>query len=215
MEAIKCVVVGDGSVGKTCMLMSYTTNSFPKEYVPTVFENYQATVQVDGQPTSLSLFDTAGQESYDRLRPLSYDLTNVFLVCFAVNSVKSYNNVESKWIPEITHHAPGVPFLLVGTKSDLRNEPKEMEAASSAEQKSEMKNNSEDLASALPTEQKPEPAGMVSVSSAKKMAQKLNAAAYYECSAMERESLQNLFDEVIRLGRRKPKRPSIFKCRSL
>jgi Ras-related C3 botulinum toxin substrate 1 len=122
MQDIKCVVVGDGAVGKTCLLISYTQNDFPKDYVPTVFDNYNATVMVDGQQINLGLWDTAGQEDYDRLRPLSYPQTNVFLVCFSVISRDSYANVQEKWIPEISHHAPGVPKLLIGTKSDLRND---------------------------------------------------------------------------------------------
>merc|ERR1711928_138661 len=66
--------------------------------------------------------DTAGQEDYDRLRPLSYPQTDVFLVCFAVIAESSFKNVQQKWIPEITHHAPGVPIILIGTKSDLRED---------------------------------------------------------------------------------------------
>ena len=117
MQTIKCVVVGDGAVGKTCLLISYTTNKFPSEYVPTVFDNYAVTVMIGGEPYTLGLFDTAGQEDYDRLRPLSYPQTDVFLVCFSVVNPSSYENVKEKWVPEILHHCQKTPFLLVGTQS--------------------------------------------------------------------------------------------------
>jgi len=76
---------------------------------------------IGGEPYTLGLFDTAGQEDYDRLRPLSYPQTDVFLVCFSVVSPASFENVKEKWVPEITHHCPKTPFLLVGTQSDLRD----------------------------------------------------------------------------------------------
>lgn len=121
MKYIKVVVVGDGAVGKTCMLISYTTNNFPKEYVPTVFENYTANVMVDKEPVGLTLWDSAGQfDDYRTLRPLSYPNTDVFLITFSVLSQASYNNVKSCWIKELKHHCPDVPIILVATKVDVR-----------------------------------------------------------------------------------------------
>uniref|UniRef100_A0A8B9ZXH0 Uncharacterized protein n=1 Tax=Anas zonorhyncha TaxID=75864 RepID=A0A8B9ZXH0_9AVES len=93
---IKAVIVGDGGCGKTSLLMVFARGDFPKVYVPTVFEKYTASFQVDGKPVKIHLWDTAGQEDYDRLRPLSYSDANVVLMCFDVTNRSSYDNILTK-----------------------------------------------------------------------------------------------------------------------
>ena len=79
---------------------STCTDTTPAQvYVPTVFENYVADVEVDGKHVELALWDTAGQEDYDRLRPLSYPDSHVILICFAIDSPDSLDNVQEKVRP--------------------------------------------------------------------------------------------------------------------
>ncbi|KAF4523717.1 hypothetical protein B566_EDAN011581 [Ephemera danica] len=96
---LKITAVGDGMVGKTCMLITYTSKQFPSDYVPTVFDNYADNITVDGQHFNMTLWDTAGQEDYERLRPLSYPNTDCFLLCFSISSRSSFENVSSKCTP--------------------------------------------------------------------------------------------------------------------
>lgn len=84
-KRVKLVVVGDGMVGKTCLLLAFSKGQFIEGYIPTVFETYVADIEVDGKPVELALWDTAGQEDYDRLRPLSYPDTDVVLMLYSVD----------------------------------------------------------------------------------------------------------------------------------
>ncbi|KAL5550963.1 hypothetical protein UlMin_001139, partial [Ulmus minor] len=115
---IKCVTIGDRAVGKTYMLICYTSNKFPTDYIPTVFDNFSANVAMDGSIVNLGLWDTAGQEDYSRLRPLSYRGANIFVLAFSLISRASYEN----WMPELCRFAPNVSIVLVGTKLDLHED---------------------------------------------------------------------------------------------
>ena len=176
MIPVKLVIVGDGAVGKTCILISYTTNAFPSEYIPTVFENYNASTVVDEQRINLGLWDTAGQEDYDRLRPLSYPSTDVFLVCYSVVSGSSFENVEGKWKPEIAKHCPNTPIVLVGTKIDMRDDPDEYKI---------LKKQGNEV---------------IKTSQGEEMAKRIGAAKFMECSALTQKNLKRLFEEAVLAG---------------
>ncbi|OBZ91178.1 Ras-like GTP-binding protein Rho1 [Choanephora cucurbitarum] len=120
----KIVIVGDGACGKTSLLIVYQNGQFPERYLPTVFENYISRVELDHHKSvELALWDTAGQEDYDRLRPLSYFETDVIMICYAVDNINSFQNVRDKWLPEIKHFCGNnVSLVLVGLKTDLRSE---------------------------------------------------------------------------------------------
>jgi small GTP-binding protein len=121
-QAIKLVVVGDGAVGKTCLLVVYAKGTFPTEYVPTVFENYKTKVTVAGVDYNVQLWDTAGQEELENVRVLSYPNTDCFILCFSVADRGSFENCRNKWFEEVkTQHGEGNPiYMVVGTKTDLR-----------------------------------------------------------------------------------------------
>ncbi|CAI2380695.1 unnamed protein product [Moneuplotes crassus] len=124
--SIKCVIVGDSKVGKTSILMSYGEDTMPDGHIPTVFENYTVAVKVDDQVVSLSLWDTAPHEEYDRLRPLSYPGTDVFIICYSVTDSKSFKNVMDKWVPEIKKNCSPTPIVLVGNKIDADKDKSNM-----------------------------------------------------------------------------------------
>ena len=103
-----------GDVLKTTLLIRFTTNQYPEDYIPTVFDNYSFSMVVDGKQVTMGLWDTAGQEEYDRLRPLSYESTDAFVLIFDRYSINTYENIKSRWFPELQQHAGHVPIVLVG-----------------------------------------------------------------------------------------------------
>jgi len=120
----KLVFVGDGACGKTCLLRTLVDGKFLfRNGWLTIFDNLVADIVIDGEDIELALWDTRGQEDYDRVRPLSYFDTDVALIGFAIDSPDSLENVQEKWVREIEHFYPGCPFILVGYKAELRDDP--------------------------------------------------------------------------------------------
>ena len=121
-NGLKIVVVGDGAVGKTCLVDAYGRNGFPSEYVPTVAKNFETKSEYKGKQISLDIWDTGGQAEFKQIRPVSYQGADVIIVCFAVNDRKSLTNACTAWLRELNDDAPkNAARILCCTKMDLRD----------------------------------------------------------------------------------------------
>ncbi|KFY00362.1 hypothetical protein V495_06087 [Pseudogymnoascus sp. VKM F-4514 (FW-929)] len=181
----KLVLLGDGASGKTSLLNVFTRGYFPTVYEPTVFENYVHDIFVDNVHIELSLWDTAGQEEFDRLRSLSYDDTHAIMLCFSVESKDSLENIESKWVGEIAENCPGVKIVLVALKCDLRE------------------NDEADEAETAPTadgEPRREKKECITYQQGLEVARRIGALRYLECSAMRNRGVNEAFTEAARVA---------------
>lgn len=180
MQSFKCVVVGDDGVGKTSLLLSYISSSRCVK----LFEASSANVVVDGEPITLRLWDTIGQAEYDRLRPMAYPNTDVFVICFSLVQLESYENVRKKWYPEVRHYCPEVPVILAGTMLDLRDDDTQsMDELGCTE------------------------LNAVTYQQGERMAHEISATKYLECSALTQTGVCTVFDEAIRAVLYPVKRP--------
>jgi len=122
----------------------------------------------------LSLWDTAGQEDYDRLRPLSYPDADVVLICFSVDNPDSLTNITEKWWPEVCHFCPDVPVVVVGNKADLRTDENTIVELGALKQKP------------------------VESSEGRDVATHIAAVAYRECSARNNDGVREVFETATR-----------------
>ena len=170
----KIVVVGDGICGKTCLCTVFIKGSFPETYVPTVFENSHTEINIDNKIIDLQIWDTAGQDDYERIRPIAYHETDVILLCFSVDNPGSLQNIKDKWLPEVRHYSPKSIMILVGNKSDLRKDEYTIQEL--------------DRLNLKP----------VSKTQGHRFAEQINAYCYIENSALLNSGVQELFETAVR-----------------
>ncbi|KAI7793502.1 rho-related GTP-binding protein RhoF [Triplophysa rosa] len=173
-DELKIVIVGDGGCGKTSLLMVYAKGDFPEKYAPSVFDKYVTTVNHGGKDIQLNLYDTAGQEDYDRLRPLSYQDVNLVLICYDVTNPTSFDNVTIKWYPEVHHFCRDTPIILIGCKTDLRKDKEKMRKLKAL-----------DMAP-------------ITYLQGEEIQKQLKAEVYLECSAKYRENVEDIFRETVK-----------------
>ncbi|KAI9032178.1 P-loop containing nucleoside triphosphate hydrolase protein [Hyaloraphidium curvatum] len=177
----KVVVIGSAGAGKTTLLSVYVTGKQPESYIPTIFETTNTRVDIDGHQIKVSLWDTAGQEEYARIRALCYSNASVILCCFPVNNKDAYREAEFHWIPEARHFCPDTPIILVGTKADTRQPRSEENDAADAQ------SISSDDSSVF-----------VHFDEGSAMRDRLGLHSYMECSSSTGFHVRELFDGAIR-----------------
>lgn len=181
LKRFKVVFVGTNSCGKTCCITRFIENEFPVDYIPTVVENVVKDIECNGQAVTLEITDTAGGEDYDKLRPLYYSdangnyNTDLFLLEYSVVTPSTYENVKSYWFPHIQECCPNVPYMVVGLRTDLRDDPATIERLTEKRQ------------TAITPEQ-----GL-------KLAKEINALAFVECSAKTGQGVQEVFQTAVNL----------------
>ena len=157
------------------LLQTYVHNRFPGEgvYVPVVRDVFSKKFGSGTDSLDFSVWDSPGSRDYGRLRPLSYHKTDLFCICFSIVDHESFDEVKSFWLPEIESHTmPQTRILLIGLKTDLRDDPKTIESL--------QKNNLEPL----------------SYEDGCILSQEIDAIGYLECSAQNEENCDSIFEEV-------------------
>ncbi|KAJ5076522.1 hypothetical protein M0811_06102 [Anaeramoeba ignava] len=173
MERLKIVGVGNGAIGKTCFYMTVHHKKFPEIYVPTAYDECTVEINISGRNVTIEFWDPTGGEDYDRLRPLSYPGTDVFLLFFSIAYPDSYENILQRWVPEIKHHVPDAKMILIGTKSDLRFDKETQE---------KLKSKNQDF---ITREQ-----GIV-------LAKEAGASKYIEISSLRQKGLETVLKEIV------------------
>jgi len=174
-RALKVALVGDGTVGKTALLMSYVCQAFLEEYVPTMFDNFSVIETMENETINVILWDTAGQEDYESIRVHTcFPNTHIFLLCFSVVHPDSFHNVSQKWLKELKTACPDTPYILVATKTDLRTDEEVVRQLQDKDKKP------------------------ISTKEGQKRAKEIKAKEYIECSAKDVASVNNVFRSAVK-----------------
>lgn len=184
---LKCLFVGDAQVGKSALMFLYLKRVFQHEYRPTIVDDYEVKIVLNGESYTLSLFDTAGQEDWETLRVMAYPDTDVILLCYSVVRPDSMENIKTKWMPELNKYLPDALIVLVGTQVDLRE-------------------------SALTTTSTDPRSRHISTREGEDLKQKIGAFRYIECSALTQLNIKEVFDSCIEAYAKSnpPIQPSCF-----
>jgi len=117
---IKLLMIGDSSVGKSCLLLRFVDNTFTPTFITTIGIDFKIrTVEINGKKIKVQVWDTAGQERFRTITTAYYRGAHGILLVYDITNRASFNNITN-WMQQLEQHATGgVSKILVGNKSDL------------------------------------------------------------------------------------------------
>ena len=199
----KIFVVGDMTSGKTNLISAYCKDRFTENYTPTIFHCCQTDARMHGENIDLVMMEVSGRDDFEPLRRRAYRKVDAVVICYAVDNIFSFNRVKDFWVPELKRHAPKAPFILVGTKRDLRDEARDRLDELKLEWKCEDKDT--EMARSLRAEVEFNDS-FVSMDRGKRMASSVAASGFYECSSLYRDATRDVFESATKIAMQKSRR---------
>ena len=181
----KVVVMGDMFSGKSSLISAYCHDRFSTNYVPTLLNTLSTDAQVFGESIELVVVDVGGRDDYAKLRKCAYHKMDIIILCYAADSPDSLQRIVDYWVPEIKRHCPKVPFILVATKKDLRDDALYESSGVEGGRGKE---------------------GVVSTISGRRVAETVGAQKFLECSARYRDNTRNVFEMAAKVALQKSRR---------
>ena len=177
----KVVVMGDMFSGKSNLISTYCHDRFSTNYIPTLLSTCLTDAKVFGEKIELVVVEVVGRDDCARLRKCAYHKMDTIILCYSVDSPESLERIIHYWMPELKSHAPKVPFILVATKKDIRDEALDNWSSSTTEK-------------------------VVSTARGQKVADNIGAHTFLECSARYRDNTRNVFETAAKVALQKSRR---------
>lgn len=188
----KVVVIGDMCSGKSGLISAYCKDRFSETYIPTFLHTCLTDAKVFGETIELVVVEVSGRDDYARLRQCAYHKMDAVIFCYSADNVTSLDRITETWLPELQKHAPKVPYILVGTKKDVKeNYIHQMELISSDGEC----DRREDLLQSV-----------VTTAQGSELARSIGAHNFVECSARYRDGTREVFETAAKVALQKSRR---------
>ena len=199
----KILVLGDMMSGKSNLISAYCSDKYKEDYIPTILHCLQTDADVLGERINLVVIEISGRDDFQPLRRYAYHKMDAAIICYPVDSSDSFERIRNYWVPELRKHAPKAPFVVVGTKRDIRDEARDRVE----EHKQKLRGEGEEV----------EMVGRLSAEAAfvkkfvshdrgKRVSNDLGAVAFYECCSIYRDGTRKVFEGVAKIALQKSRR---------